>query len=103
MLLEEARNSASISRYFNWPLIDSSYVDFGGVRIPIAFNRPTASGPSSSNPRSVVASVCPHIQVRIEDVVAIHSGGYDVLSTVPRTIVEIEALMAQGPLPRPLD
>jgi hypothetical protein len=32
MLLQEARDSASISRYFNWPLIDSDYTNFGGVR-----------------------------------------------------------------------
>jgi len=37
-------------------------------------------------------------QVRIEDVLVITGTGYEVISTVPKEIDDIERMMAEGPL-----
>ena len=66
MLLDEALANTRITNYFNWPLINGTYRNFGGVRI--------------------------------EDVVLITETSYEVLSTVPKEVADIERLMAEGPL-----
>lgn len=80
-LLDKALKDPEVSKFFV-PDVISRFRNFGGV--------------SSLVHKLEMSLIVWHLQVRIEDDIAVTATGAELLTDVPRTVEEIEQLMAEG-------